>query len=61
MILCRMFEHPLLQDSKLDKRKQWWSEFLAGKYMHAFMIQVMLLICCSYNDVYKNNQLIKDV
>ncbi|XP_073242963.1 uncharacterized protein [Porites lutea] len=27
----KMFEHPLLQDSKLDKRKQWWSEFLAGE------------------------------
>ena len=43
MILCRMFEHPLLQDSKLDKRKQWWSEFLAGK-VHACLYDTGYLI-----------------
>ncbi|KAJ7326108.1 hypothetical protein OS493_027959 [Desmophyllum pertusum] len=28
--VTKMFKHPLLQDEKLEERKLWWEEYLAG-------------------------------
>ncbi|XP_078380162.1 uncharacterized protein LOC144663103 [Oculina patagonica] len=29
-ILSRLFEHPLLQDSKIGERKTWWNSYIKG-------------------------------
>ena len=31
MISCRLLEHPLLQDEKLEERRVWWRDYLAGE------------------------------